>query len=90
MMPITIRSLVHSIFTASVLLAAAAIHPPETVSAQEKVYEIARLRASLEVRPDGSYRIREEITYDFQVGSFTFAERDIPLPLSNIDSAWAG
>ena len=82
MMPITIRSLVHSIFTASVLLAAAAIHPPETVSAQEKVYEIARLRASLEVRPDGSYRIREEITYDFQVGSFTFAERDIPL--SNI------
>jgi hypothetical protein len=79
MMPITIRSLVHTIFTASVLLAAAAIHPPETVSAQEKVYEIAGLRASLEVRPDGSYRIREEITYDFQVGSFTFAERDIPL-----------
>jgi hypothetical protein len=81
-MPTTIPSLAHSFFTAIALLAAAAIHPTEMVSAQEKVYEIAGLKASLGVRPDGSYRIREELTYDFQVGSFTFAERDIPL--SNI------
>ncbi len=83
MMAITIRSLTHSVFAASVLLFAAAMHAPGPASAQEKVYEIAGLRASLELRPDGSYRIREEITYDFQVGSFTFAERDIPL--SNTD-----
>jgi len=54
-----------------------------SLSAQEKVYEIADLKARLELRPDGSYRIREEITYDFQAGSFTFAVRDIPL--SNSD-----
>lgn len=48
-------------------------------AAQEKIYEIADLKARLELLPDGSYRIREEITYDFQVGSFTFAVRDIPL-----------
>jgi len=53
------------------------------LSAQEKVYEIAELAARLELRPDGSYHVREELTYDFQVGSFTFAVRDIPL--SNID-----
>lgn len=48
-------------------------------AAQDKVYEIARLEARLELEPDGSYRVREEITYDFRVGSFTFAVRDIPL-----------
>ena len=53
------------------------------LSAQEKVYEIADLTARLELRMDGSYHVREEITYDFQVGSFTFAVRDIPL--SNTD-----
>ncbi len=53
------------------------------LSAQEKAYEIADLKARLELHPDGSYHIREEITYDFQVGSFTFALRDIPL--SNSD-----
>ena len=79
MKTITTRSLVHRVTAVSMLLAAAVIQPPKTVSAQEKVYEIAGLRASLEVGPEGSYRIREEITYDFQVGSFTFAERDIPL-----------
>jgi len=51
--------------------------------AQEKVYEIADLTARLELRPNGSYHIREQITYDFQVGSFTFGVRDIPL--SDID-----
>jgi hypothetical protein len=59
--------------------AAAAAVPPNQVSGQEQVYEIASLRARLEVLPDGSYRIREEITYDFQSGSFTFGVRDIPL-----------
>jgi hypothetical protein len=54
-----------------------------SLGAQEKVYEIAELQARLELLPSGAYRIREAITYDFQVGSFTFAERDIPL--SNID-----
>jgi len=53
------------------------------LEAQEKVYEIADLTARLELRSDGSYHIREEITYDFQVGSFTFGVRDIPL--SDID-----
>lgn len=53
------------------------------VPAQEKVYEVANLTAQLGLRPDGSYRIREVITYDFQVGSFSFALRDIPL--SNVD-----
>ena len=55
----------------------------QRLSAQDKVYEIADLSARLELRPDGSYRIRETITYDFQAGSFSFALRDIPL--SNVD-----
>jgi uncharacterized protein (TIGR04222 family) len=55
----------------------------EEASAQERVYEIADFSARLELRPDGSYHVREDITYDFQVGSFTFATRDIPL--SNTD-----
>lgn len=53
------------------------------LSGQDKVYEIADFTARLELLADGSYRIREDITYDFQVGSFTFATRDIPL--SNSD-----
>lgn len=63
-----------AIFAAAMFLA-----PQDPVSGQEKAYEIASLRARLEVLPDGSYRIREEITYDFQSGSFTFGVRDIPL-----------
>ncbi len=51
---------------------------PAPGPAQEKVYEIASLRARLELLPSGDYRIREAITFDFQVGEFTFAERDIP------------
>jgi len=61
------------------LLISVAIFFSPPLSAQEKVYEIADLQARLELRADGSYRIREAITYDFQVGTFTFAERDIPL-----------
>ncbi|UCC25424.1 MAG: DUF2207 domain-containing protein, partial [Gemmatimonadales bacterium] len=51
---------------------------PSPGPAQEKVYEIASLQARLELLPSGDYRIREAITFDFQVGEFTFAERDIP------------
>ena len=53
------------------------------LSAQEKVYEISDFSARLEVRPDGSYRIHEAITFDFMVGTFSFVARDIPL--SNVD-----
>jgi hypothetical protein len=52
---------------------------PSSIAAQEKVYEIAAYHARLELTQDGSYWIQERITFDFQVGSFTFANRDIPL-----------
>jgi hypothetical protein len=61
--------------------------PGPSLGAQEKVYEIAELQARLELLPSGAYRITEAITYDFQVGTFTFAVRDIPL--SNSDGVSA-
>jgi uncharacterized protein (TIGR04222 family) len=51
---------------------------PSPGAAQGKVYEITSLQARLELLPSGDYRIREAITFDFQVGEFTFAERNIP------------
>lgn len=56
---------------------------PAHLLGQDKVYEITDLTARLDLRPHGSYRIREIMTYDFQVGTFSFALRDIPL--SNVD-----
>jgi hypothetical protein len=56
---------------------------PSWALAQEKVYEVAEYHARLELVRDGSYRIQERITFNFQVGSFTFAERDIPLAHSD-------
>ncbi len=67
----------------SSLLACLAVLCSAPLVAQEKDYEIAQLHARLELSPDGAYRIRETITYDFLEGFFTFAERDIPL--SNSD-----
>jgi hypothetical protein len=67
------------VLVSTLLIAATSVPGRKQASAQEQVYEIASLKARLEVLPDGSYRIREEITYDFQSGSFTFGVRDIPL-----------
>lgn len=50
----------------------------EPLQGQDKVYEISDYHARLELTPAGTYRVRERITFDFQVGSFTFAERNIP------------
>lgn len=47
--------------------------------AQEKVYDIANYDVDLVLRTDGSYRVTERITFDFQQGNFTFATRNIPL-----------
>jgi hypothetical protein len=72
---------------AAVLAAGTLSLPGPSLGAQEKVYEIAELQARLELLPSGAYRITEAITYDFQVGTFTFAVRDIPLSNSNGVSA---
>ncbi|RME44498.1 MAG: DUF2207 domain-containing protein, partial [Chloroflexi bacterium] len=47
--------------------------------AQQKIYEISNYDVELVMRPDGSYRVTETITFDFQQGTFTFATRNIPL-----------
>ncbi|MEJ2204867.1 MAG: DUF2207 domain-containing protein [Gemmatimonadota bacterium] len=78
MVSTVVRSALGGAAALPIILVAAAVGFPVPIHAQEQVYEIARLRAQLEVGPDGSYHIREEITYDFQSGSFTFARRDIP------------
>ena len=62
---------------AVLLLVGALALAPGFADSQEKVYEIASLDARLELLSSGAYRIREEITFDFQSGSFTFAEREI-------------
>lgn len=78
------RTVRHALFLLGILLLATggSNRSPE-LSAQDKVYEIDELSARLNLGPDGSYRIRETVTYDFQVGTFSFALRDIPL--SNVD-----
>lgn len=67
-----------------VLAAALLLILAQPARAQSKVYEIADYNVTLTVREDGSYGVVEEITFDFQQGTFTFATRDIPLRL--IDS----
>lgn len=52
--------------------------------AQQKVYDISNYDVDVVLRTDGSYRVTEHITFDFQQGAFTFATRNIPL--THIDS----
>jgi len=47
--------------------------------AQKKVYDISNYDVDLVMRTDGSYRVTEQITFDFRQGNFTFATRNIPL-----------
>ncbi|RMF26198.1 MAG: DUF2207 domain-containing protein, partial [Chloroflexi bacterium] len=76
--------LTKSLLVILVFLFGLAVPTLAPVLAQEKVYEIANYDVDLVLRPDGSYRVTERITFDFQQRSFTFATRNIPL--SKIDA----
>ena len=78
--PNAIRWLISPAIALALALAALAAEP---LQGQDKVYEISDYHTRLELTPDGTYRVRERITFDFQVGSFTFAERNIPLANSD-------
>ncbi|TLZ80305.1 MAG: DUF2207 domain-containing protein, partial [Methanobacteriota archaeon] len=47
-------------------------------SAQEKVYHLAANAISLDVATNGALRIEEHLTFSFDLGTFSFAYRDIP------------
>src|SRR6059036_4154409 len=47
-------------------------------SAQEKVYHLASNAISLDVVTNGALRIEERLTFSFDLGTFSFAYRDIP------------
>lgn len=47
--------------------------------AQQKVYELSNYDVDLVLRTDGAYHVTENVTFDFQQGTFTFATRNIPL-----------
>src|SRR2546426_6062892 len=61
---------------ALVLLAAEAT--VSHASAQEKVYHLAANAISLDVATNGALRIEEHLTFSFDLGTFSFAYRDIP------------
>lgn len=60
---------------AGVILGPASLIP---AAAQEKVYHLASLHTYAEVRVDGSFSIREDIGFQFDMGTFTYAYRDLP------------
>ena len=74
--PNAIRWLISPSIALALALSALATEP---LQGQDKVYEISDYHTRLELTPGGTYRVRERITFDFQVGSFTFADRNIPL-----------
>src|SRR5438445_2693640 len=47
-------------------------------AAQDKLYHLAANAIIMKVIPNGSLRIRETLTFRFDLGTFSFAYRDIP------------
>src|SRR5438309_4558167 len=47
-------------------------------AAQDKLYHLAANAIVMKVDPNGSLRIRETLTFRFDLGTFSFGYRDIP------------
>lgn len=46
--------------------------------AQSQTYAFSAYDVTLALQPDGQYRVTEELSYDFQQGTFSFGTRSIP------------
>ncbi len=51
---------------------------PIRPAAAEQQYHLASLHAVADVQTDGSIRMTEELTFQFDLGTFTYAYRDLP------------
>ena len=76
MVPRRAGAVVVSILLLALLSLFAVASPP--VRAQEKVYHLASNAVTLDLDTNGSIRIAERLTFSFDLGTFSFAYRDIP------------
>ncbi|TLZ70683.1 MAG: DUF2207 domain-containing protein, partial [Methanobacteriota archaeon] len=76
MVPRGAGAVVVSILLLALLSLFAVASPP--VRAQEKVYHLASNAVTLDLDANGSIRIAERLTFSFDLGTFSFAYRDIP------------